>query len=140
AGALAPKAPVQAEGAAVGATIRAGDLYRVLLTIGAATAEVAYTAAAGDNDARVAAALAALINNSNDPDAAAFTAVSDGAQLFIVKRDGAAFTASFTPTQVSAATVTTTSARTYTLDVTGSVAAGESVALKLTVGATVSTY
>ena len=85
AGALLSSAAAAAEQASVAAAVRAGDLYTVSLASGAAS--VSYTAVAGDTAAKVAKALAALINNSTDPDAAPFTAAANGATLYVVDRD-----------------------------------------------------
>ncbi|MFA5123571.1 beta strand repeat-containing protein, partial [Zavarzinia sp.] len=135
--------PATTAGAVVSGTLRAGDRFAVELTLtaGGEKATVSYTAVAGDTADKVAAALAALINASTDPDAAGFTAAAKGGSLFMVNRNGAAFGASPSFTQVSAGSIGETVATTATLNAAGStVVAGETWTLTLTSGSTVTSY
>ncbi|MBK8118780.1 MAG: hypothetical protein IPK39_05820 [Sulfuritalea sp.] len=91
--------------------------------------------------AEIAAALAALINNSSDPDAAAFTAAANGADLYIVNRDGIAFVASPSFSQAAVGSASESLATPVSMNVTSStVAASETWVLKLSAGSTVNRY
>jgi hypothetical protein len=142
AGALTEASPAAtAASATIGAAVRPGDRFTATVAIGPASASVTYTARAGDTATKVAAALAALLNNSSDPDAEAYSAVARDGTLFIVNRDGSAFTPAYGYVQVSAGTIGESVAKPVTLQVNAStVVSGENWVLELISGSTVSTY
>jgi hypothetical protein len=141
AGSLVLAAAPEMAGAVAGGTVRTGDRFSIDLTIGTESVTVSYTAVAGDTAAKVVAALAALINNSTDPDAATFTATASGTSLFIVKTTAGSFTASPSHVPAAAGTTAESVATKSALTVTGStVVAGETWILTLASGDTVTRY
>jgi hypothetical protein len=139
AGAMAVSTVAAAESAIVSATVSAGS-YSVSLAGGAAS--VSYSPLATDTAANIAAALAALINNSTDPDAAQFSAAANGARLFIVDRLApAAAAAGYSYTRAPVSVNGETATASVSLSVTASnVFAGEAWVLTLTSGGVATTY
>ncbi|MBV5331577.1 hypothetical protein JZU69_04155, partial [bacterium] len=130
-----------AQQATIAAGVRAGDQFTASVAVGAASASVTYTAQAGDIPTRVAAALAALLNSSADPDAAEFSATARGASLYIVNRGQLVFTSGYTFVPATLSAVSTATGKSAVIDATGSsVVADESWTLTLTAGSTVTTY
>ena len=150
--------PTAAAATTFGGTLRAGDSFSVTITVGAGPAAPTVTVSttaqgelraadgtllrAADTAQSVAAALAALINDSADPDAAAFSAAARDGSVFVVKREGTtAFTLAATATQQAAASIGAGTAAVGGRDAGGSgVVAGETWVLTLAAANSVATY
>ena len=126
--------------ATLSGTLVPGEVWHILLTVGADSSTFSHSIVSGDTLASVAAALAAAINASTDSIGADFTATTEGATLLIVNRAGQTFRTRLEisradGTTVGALAADAASARVASTDLTGTAVAGETWSVQLTDGA-----